>query len=86
MNTSTVFPTTNSNVARDARKSSLNPTQNVLQKSLGSIDYQQQKMVGKSSSLNRHPSGIRSRDKLPEIGLSMKINLYKKRVEQNILS
>lgn len=53
---------------------------------MGSIDYQQQLLAGKSSSMNRHPSGIRSRDKLPEIGLSTKLNMYKKRVEQNILS
>lgn len=69
-----------------SRKSSINP-QTVLQKSLNSLDFQQQKS-GKavSSSLNRNHSGLRSRDKLPEIGLGTKLQMYSQRIERNIHS
>lgn len=71
----TFFPQTHaSNNQANLRKSSLNPATTVLQKSLGSIEFQQQKK--QSTSLNRNTSDIRSRDKLPEIGLNTKIAMY----------
>lgn len=69
------------------RKSSLNPTVIAganLQKSLGSIDFQQIK-AQQSKSVNRDDK-IRSRDKLPEIGLSTKQAMYQQRVERFVTS
>ncbi len=76
------------------RKSSLNPT-NInaatgnLQKSLGSIDFNQMKSQG-VKSVTRDATGtqqsIRSRDKLPEIGLGTKRQMHKQRVDKHVLS
>lgn len=36
--------------------------------------------------MNRNQSGLRSREKLPEIGLHTKLQMYNNRVEKNVLS
>ena len=72
-------------VVNQNRKSSLNPTVsstngNQLQKSLNSIEFQQ----AKSKSQTRDGL-IRSREKLPEIGLSTKLDMYQQRLERHVI-
>jgi hypothetical protein len=53
---------------------------NILQKSLGTLDYKQSvSKSGKNSSIKRQQSTshiTRSRDKLPEIDLTTKLSMY----------
>lgn len=57
-----------------------------MQKSLNSIDFQQVKNQGSKSVPRGVPegTGIRSRDKLPHIGLNTKQAMYQQRVERYV--
>jgi len=59
-----------------------------LQKSLNSLDFQQHKSHSSalSNSIGRQSSSLRSRDKLPTIGLHNKLQVYQQRIEDNVTS